>query len=222
MPASRKYTWYSKEIMPGKIKVIQRFVEAHPASKVGVDQLEQYAIGNNTPGILDSVYHLLTPALQRSPKGLELASRIKGMRSTDVGDNAPGFTLPDTSGRDVSLSDFKGKYILVDFWATWCGPCMAEMPNVIKAYNGYKAKGFEIVGVSLDRPDSKEKWKTTIRRDQLTWKQVSDLNWWNSKAALAYNVNSVPANFLIDPQGKIIAKKLRGEALQNKLAEIFK
>jgi peroxiredoxin len=134
---------------------------------------------------------------------------------------APAFTLPDTSGHNVSLAEFKGKYVLIDFWATWCGPCMAEMPNVRKAYEKYKASGFEIIGVSLDRPDSKEKWKKVIVRDHLAWTHVSDLNWWNSKAALAYNINSVPANFLIDPNGKIIGKNLRGEALQDKLTGIF-
>ncbi|ANI88657.1 hypothetical protein A9P82_04765 [Arachidicoccus ginsenosidimutans] len=218
----RKYSWWDKEIMPGKIKVIQKFIAKHPASLVSLEQLDQYAIGNKTPDILDSLYNNLSDELKSSPKGIELASRIKGMRSTNIGDSAPVFTLPDTNGHNVSLADFKGKYVLVDFWATWCGPCMAEMPNVKSAYNEYKNKGFEIIGVSLDRPDSKAKWKEVIQRDHLDWKQVSDLNWWNSKAALSYNVNSVPANFLIDPNGKIIAKNLRGEALQDKLKEIFK
>jgi peroxiredoxin len=217
----QKYTWYSKEIMGGKIGIIKKFVEKHPRSQVSVDQLNQYAIGNKMPDVLDPIYAKLSPQLQKSPAGVELGLRIKGMRSADVGDNAPMFSLPDTSGHNVSLADFKGKYILIDFWATWCGPCMAEMPNVKKAYDQYKDKGFGIIGVSLDRPDSQELWKKVISRDQLAWIQVSDLKWWNSKAALAYNVNSVPANFLVDPQGKIIAKNLRGEALQKKLGELF-
>ena len=217
----KKYTWYSKEIMGGKLGVIKTFVAKHPASKVSLDQLTQYAIGNKMPDALDSLYKQLSTTLQKSPKGVELATRISGMRSADVGDMAPAFTLPDTSGHNVSLAEFKGKYVLIDFWATWCGPCMAEMPNVRKAYEKYKASGFEIIGVSLDRPDSKEKWKKVIVRDQLAWTHVSDLNWWNSKAALAYNVNAVPANFLIDPNGKIIGKNLRGEALQDKLADLF-
>ncbi len=217
----RKYSWWDKEIMPGKIKVIRNFIEVHPSSPVSLEQLDQYAIGNKAPGILDSLYRKLSQDLKASAKGIELASRIKGMRSTEVGDRAPVFTLPDTNGNNVSLSDFKGKYVLVDFWATWCSPCMAEMPNVAKAYSQYKDKGFEIIGVSLDRPDSKEQWKEVIKRDHLDWKQVSDLNWWNSKAAIAYNINSVPANFLIGPDGKIIAKNLRGDALQTKLAELL-
>ena len=220
-PGQTPYTWYSKEIMSGKIGVIQKFVERHPGSQVSVDQLNQYAIGNKTPDLLEPLFAKLSPALQGSPAGILLASRIRGMRSADIGDNAPNFTLSDTSGRDISLADFKGKYVLIDFWATWCGPCMAEMPNVVKAYSQYKNKGFEIIGVSLDRPDSKAKWLEVIKRDHLDWVHVSDLKWWNSKAALAYYVNAVPANFLVDPQGRIIAKNLRGEDLQKKLVEIF-
>ena len=208
--------------MGGKIKVIKKFAEKHPTSQVSLDQLTQYAIGNKTPDIIEPIYTLLSQSLKKSPAGIELASRIKGMRSSDIGDDAPIFTLPDTNGHDVSLSDFKGKYVLIDFWATWCSPCMAEMPNVAKAYSQYKDKGLEIIGVSLDRPDSKSLWLKVIKRDHLDWIQLSDLNWWNSKAALLYNINSVPANFLIDPKGKIIAKNVRGEALQSKLAELIK
>lgn len=213
---------FSQEIQPMKFELTKKFIRQHPGSPIGLDLLNEYAIGNNAPEELHAAYNMLKPDLQSSEKGKELASRIKGMLSAEVGDMAPLFSIPDTEGKNVSLADYKGKYVLVDFWATWCAPCMAEMPNLKKANELYSNKNFTILGVSLDRPDSKDLWLKVIKRDGLTWTQVSDLKWWYSQAAFLYNVNSVPANFLIDPQGRIIAKNLSGEALQAKLAEVIR
>lgn len=212
---------YSKTVWPVKLEITKKFIRSHPGSPVGLDQLNQYAIGNNEPATLEAAYKMLKPEIQKSEKGIELANRIKGMRSGEVGDMAPVFKSPDTEGKMVSLTDFKGKYVLVDFWATWCMPCIAEFPHLRKAYENFKGKNFEILGVSLDRPDSKEKWIKMIKEENLVWKQVSDLKWWYSDAAFLYNVNSAPANFLVDPSGKIIAKNLRGEDLEKKLAEVL-
>lgn len=124
-------------------------------------------------------------------------------------------------GKPLKLSDYKGKFVLIDFWASWCGPCREENPNLVKTYQQFKDKGFEIFGVSLDTPGDHLKWINAIKNDQLTWPQVSDLKGWENEAAKIYGIRSIPASFLIDPSGKIIAKDLRGTALTTELEKIF-
>ena len=146
---------------------------------------------------------------------------IKRIRGVQVGGEAPEITLNNVEGKPVNLSSLRGKYVLIDFWASWCGPCRMENPNVVKTYNRYKEKGFDVFSVSLDR--DKEAWMRAIAKDGLLWtSHVSDLKYWQSAAAQLYGVSAIPATFLLDKEGKIISKNLRGEALEQKLAELMK
>ena len=136
-----------------------------------------------------------------------------------VGQQAPDFALPDVNGHTVSLASYRGKYLLVDFWASWCGPCRAENPNVVKVHNEFKGKNFAILGVSLDK--EKDAWQEAIRADKLDWTHISDLKFWSSKAVETFKFDGIPFNLLIDPQGKVIATGLRGDDLENKLKEVL-
>ena len=170
----------------------------------------------------DSVAVLQRKANPNSPFTKELTARLEPMRATALGTSAPEINLPTPAGSKLALSSLRGKYVLIDFWASWCGPCRQENPNVVKAYNQFKdkGKGFTIYSVSLDQ--DKGKWEKAIAADGLTWHHVSDLAGWQSVAGAAYGVKAIPQSFLIDPQGKIIGKNLRGEALAAKLAEVLK
>ena len=145
---------------------------------------------------------------------------VERMLSTNVGQFAPEISLPSPDGKEIALSSLKGKLVLIDFWASWCGPCRKEMPNVVKIYSKFKNKGFEIYGVSLDQ--DKEKWMEAITKDGINWPQVSDLKYWDNVAAKIYNVQGIPYTVLIDKDGKIIAKNLRGQELEKKIAEVLK
>lgn len=199
--------------------ITKKFIGTHPDSFLSLDLLQQVSYGSSYKE-LNTLYTGLDTTLQNSEKGKAFAKQLAIRQKTAIGKTAPDFTLNNVDGKPVSLSDFKGKYVLVDFWASWCGPCRAENPNVVKAYNQYKDKNFTILGVSLD--SKADNWKKAIKDDGLTWTHVSDLKGWENAAAAKYGVRAIPANFLINPEGVIIGHNLRGEALEKKLAEVLK
>ncbi|UYZ60031.1 TlpA disulfide reductase family protein [Hymenobacter latericus] len=171
-------------------------------------------------GFADSVATQLTKAAPNSRYTQALVQKLEPMRKTAIGTVAPDISLPAPDGKAVALSSLRGKYVLLDFWASWCGPCRQENPNVVRTFDKYKGKNFTVFGVSLDQ--DKNKWLKAIDNDKLAWTHVSDLKGWQSAAGQAYGIQSIPMNFLLDPQGKIIAKNLRGPALEEKLAQLLK
>lgn len=169
----------------------------------------------------EEVKAIVDDLANRFPDHTGLASIRKTLKGW-VGEMAPEISMTDPNGKTISLSSYKGKYVLVDFWASWCKPCRIENPNVVKAWNRFKGKNFSILGVSLDMEGQKDKWVKAIMEDKLTWDHVSDLKYWNSEVVPLYNINGIPYNVLVDPDGKIIAEKLFGEELERKLAEVLK
>ncbi|HZY38751.1 MAG TPA: TlpA disulfide reductase family protein [Mucilaginibacter sp.] len=198
----------------------KKFINDHPDSYLSLNVLESFAYSADYVDIAP-LYNNLSDAVKKTEAGKKFGERLPVLKAVAIGATAPEFAEVDTSGKMVSLSSFRGKYVLIDFWASWCGPCRHENPNVVKAFNHYKGQNFTIIGVSLDRPGAKDKWLAAIHKDGLAWTHVSDLKFWDSKTAALYAVRGIPQNFLLDPNGKIIAKNLRGDDLENKLEELF-
>ncbi|HEU4633425.1 MAG TPA: TlpA disulfide reductase family protein [Flavisolibacter sp.] len=199
---------------------LTQFIKANPGSFTAVYLLNGY-VNRMELDKVESLYAILSPKFKDTRVGISIAKGIEARKITAIGKIAPDFTQPDTSGKEVKLSDLRGQYVLVDFWASWCGPCRAENPNLVKTFNQFKDKGFTVLGVSLDQPGKKDAWLAAVQKDNLTWTQVSDLKFWENEAAILYGIKAIPSNLLLDPQGRIIAKDLRGEELARKLSELL-
>lgn len=200
---------------------LKLYVQQNPDSYSSLMALNILAGGNPDIAVIGPLYNSLSTEVRTTKAGQDLGQLIKDIQATAIGAIAPGFTQNDVNDKPVSLSDFRGKYVLLDFWASWCAPCRAENPNVIKAYNQYKDKNFTVLSVSLDKADAKAAWLAAIKADGLEWTQVSDLKYWNNDVAKQYGIRSIPQNFLIDPNGKIIATNLKGDELGKKLKEVL-
>lgn len=198
-----------------KVKEVLSTMDGSFATMAGISML-------NIKSDFQFIDELVTGLNEKYPNTKMIQSlllQLDDLRALSIGQVAPEISLPNPNGELIKLSDLRGKYVLIDFWAAWCRPCREENPNVVRLYNQYKDQGFEVFGVSLDR--TKEAWIKAIADDNLTWTHVSDLKYFNSEAAATYQINAIPATYMLDPEGKIIGKDLRGASLENKLKEIF-
>lgn len=198
-----------------------QFAASHNTSYITPFAIYRFYQSTDNVFKAEELFNAMHADVKASPMSGALASVLAQAKQNATGYLLPDFTQADTSGVPVSLSSFRGKYVLIDFWASWCGPCRMENPNVVAAYNKFKDKNFTVLGVSLDRPGKKDDWLKAIHDDGLTWTHVSDLQFWSNAVAQQFQIQSIPQNFLVDPEGKVIAKNLRGAALERKLEQLL-
>ncbi|MGM0933408.1 MAG: redoxin domain-containing protein [Bacteroidota bacterium] len=210
------------ELMDNDKVFKKKMVKENPDSFVSVmillDMMNMKSFPVNE---IKELYEGLDESVKQSSIAKSLEQKLESESAVAIGSKAPNFTAPNPEGEELSLEDIRGKVTLIDFWAAWCKPCRVENPNIVKIYEKYHDKGLEIIGVSLDRPNQRDKWLQAIEDDKLPWHQVSNLEFWNEPVAQQYGIRSIPAAFILDEDGIIVARDLRGQDLENKIAELL-
>jgi peroxiredoxin len=217
----KKFEEKSAQVIKEYTVLQYEFIKANPDSYVSLAVLREAAGAIIDVNVVGPAFNSLSPRVRNSSAGQEFNKFISKKRGLQLGQMAPDFTQNDVNDQPVKLSSFRGKYVLIDFWASWCVPCRAENPALVKAYNKYKDQGFSVIGVSLDRPGKKEDWLKAIKMDGLPWTHVSDLQFWKNSVAVLYGIKSIPQNFLLDKEGKIVAVNVMGADLEDTLDRIF-
>ncbi|MCM4158800.1 redoxin domain-containing protein [Antarcticibacterium flavum] len=216
-----EYRQREEKVKEEDLEIKKRMIEENPDAYVSaLIVTDMRSIGASTAEV-KQYFEMLSDNVKQTPMAQALKTNLDKVSAVDIGSKAPTFSGPNPDGEEISLQDAMGKVTLIDFWAAWCRPCRVENPNIVEVYEKYHDKGFNVIGVSLDRADQRDRWLQAIEDDNLTWTQISNLQFWEEPIAQLYGIRAIPAAFILDENGVIVAKNVRGPALEKKVKELL-